>query len=90
MLLILIVIGTIGIILSNGLSAGNHGSIKGYQYDVPKETLETAIFEVVSENKILTRPAMESLISYDSDNNYFNSNMYITLTIAAPEKYNYI
>jgi hypothetical protein len=64
-------------------TAGTHGSIKGYEYPTSKEALENAIIEVINENPSIIRPTP------GSEEDYYNSRGYITISIKAPEKYNY-
>jgi hypothetical protein len=64
-------------------TAGTHGSIKGYEYSTSKVNLEKAILEVIKENPSINRS--ES----NSENDYYNEDGYITITINAPDKYSY-
>jgi len=64
-------------------TAGTHGSIKGYEYPTSKGNLENAINEVINENPEINRP------DTTSEKDYYNTGGYITISISAPEKYNY-
>lgn len=64
-------------------TAGTHGAIKGYEYSTSKKILENAILEVINENKSIKRPPLGLI------DDYHNSGGYITISISAPEKYDY-
>lgn len=67
---------------SSCLSAGTHGSIKAYQYNVPKYELEKVVHQVIIES---------STIYQDSIKDYYNDDTnYVTIRIiekSLPYKY---
>lgn len=61
------------IILNSCLSAGTHGSIGYYQYNVSKQILESAVRSVIKEN---------SIVKQDTIKGYYNNDTtYITIYI---------
>jgi len=65
------------------ITAGTHGSIKGYQYPISKYTLDSAVNIAIASN---------SNISKETDSSFYNDGQsYVTINIKQPGmKYNYI
>lgn len=61
----IIVIGCIG--------GGTHGYIKGYRYNVPKDTLEKAIERVISEGIVIHQDSIRGY--YNDDSTYVSINI---------------
>lgn len=56
------------------IGAGTHGSIKCYNYDVPKSVLEEAVRRVVAGNNTIKQDTIKGF--------YNNDTTYVTLTIS--------
>ena len=96
---------TISIVISgcNFISAGTHGSLKGYQYNISKYELENAVNYVINENSKIHRDSAVCGYSYWADENgdvyqidtlpdYYNDGEnYLTITIDTDKgKYEYV
>src|SRR5260221_13328187 len=63
------------------LSPGGHGSIKEYEYPVPKHLLDTTVEQIILNNKNITRSTSKSFVD-STKNDYYNDGMrYVSITI---------
>jgi hypothetical protein len=72
---------TFVIFLSSCLSAGTHGSIKSYKFPVPKSLLDTAVKQVISSNRNITRSTTKAWNDTTQNDYYNDGRNYITFTI---------
>jgi len=82
------------------MSAGTHGSIKSYNYSIPKATLEAAIMQVIKENPNVVRDTSldilgnspmldnsDSMGYYPAGENFYNDiRHYVTIKIKSEQK----
>ena len=63
------------------LSPGTHGSIKAYQYPVPKYLLDTAIKQIISSNKNIIRSTTKAYDDSTKNDYYNDGKRYVSITI---------
>jgi hypothetical protein len=89
------------LLLTGCMTAGTHGSIKGYRYSVNKDSLQKAIMKVIKNNLNIYRDtSLDSLGSsplldhndggdYSAGENYYNDiKHYVTIKITSGQKIN--
>lgn len=79
-----IVVNGIGVIafIAFCSTAGTHGSMGGYKYPISKDSLESAINQVIIENEHIER-------SLSDTSDYYNTGGYITININKKEQREY-
>ena len=82
------------------IGAGTHGSIKGYQYSIKKDSLQRAIMTVIKNNPNIFRDTLLDRLgsspfldhsdgNYSAGENYYNDiKHYVTIKITAGQKVN--
>lgn len=63
------------------ITAGTHGSIKNYQYSVPKYTLEKVVQEIIATNLNIQRDTTKAYDDSTKNDYYNDGNDYVTITI---------